>query len=255
MTNKLRFDYRAVLVQIARDLDEEHRKQLFFLCRVRGRGVLDVWALLTSLEDSAKISWINVSYLKNCLRIIGRKDLVVTLTKFEMKRELSILLNFYVKEKNGLHPFYPSPATEVAVHLVRLMESFSGREDLTGMMRSSDKKAEDLWLQFLSATPRTLRMTWGRFSMLVAIAGEVIAKTSLDRYAGSSDEAIMEMCITLADELCTIMVQLGCWEDFCNDVEERAQRILGQDVNILPFSGFREQIANIIQELENSIFF
>ena len=210
MTNKLQFDYRAVLVQTVRDLDEEQRRQLFFLCRVP-RRVLDVWALLTSLEDSAKISWIDVSFLKKCLHIVGRKDLVVALTKFEMKRELSILLNFYVKEKNGLHPFYPSSATVAAFHLVRLMERFPGRADLTGMMRSSDKKAEDLWLQFLSATPRTSRVTWGKFSMLVAIAGEIIAKTSLDHYAGSSDEALMEMCIKLADELSTKLVELGRW--------------------------------------------
>lgn len=254
MTNKLQFDYRAVLVQTVRDLDEEQRRQLFFLCR-DPRRVLDVWELLTLLEDSAKISWIDVSFLKNCLHIVGRKDLVVALTKFEMKRELSILLNFYVKEKNGLHPFYPSSATVAAFHLVRLMERFPGREDLTGMMRSSDKKAEDLWLQFLSATPRTSRMTWGKFSMLVAIAGEIIAKTSLDHYARSSDEAIMEMCITLADKLSTILVELGCWEDFCTDVKKRAQRIFGEDANIPPFSGFRKQLANTIQELEKSIFF
>lgn len=254
MTDKLEFDYRVVLVQIARDLDEKQQKQLFFLCKVP-RRVLDVWALLTSLEDSAKISWINVSFLKKCLHTIGREDLVVALAEFEMKRELSILLNFYVKEKNGLHPFYPSSATVAAFHLVRLMERFPGREDLTGMMRSSDKKAEDLWLQFLSATPRTSRMTWGKFSMLVAIAGEIIAKTSLDHYARSSDEAIMEMCITLADKLSTILVELGCWEDFCTDVKNRAQRICGKDVNIPPFSGFSKQVANTIQELEKSIFF
>lgn len=254
MIENLKFDYRAVLVQIARDLNGEQRKQLFFLCGVPRRG-LDVWALLTSLEHSAKISWIDVSFLKKCLHSIGREDLVVALTEFEMKRELSILLNFYVKEKNGLHPFCPSSATAAAFHLVRLMERFPGREDLTGLMRSSDKKAEDLWLQFLSATPRTTRMTLGKFTMLVAIAGEIIAKISLDHYTRSSDEAIMEMCITLADKLSGILVKLGCWEDFCTDVMKRAQQICGQDVSIPPFSGFRKQVTNTIQELEKSIFF
>ena len=221
MTDILKFEYRAVLVRIARDLDEEQHKQLFFLCKeqVPRRG-LDVWTLLTSLEDSAKISWIDVSLLKKCLHVIGREDLVVLLTEFEMKRDLSILMNFYVKERNGLHLFYRSSATEAAIHLVRLMERYPGREDLRGMMRGSDKKGKDLWLQFLSATPRTSRMTWGKFSMLVAIAGEIIAKTSSNHCAGSSDEAIMDMCVILADELCTIMVQLGCWVTEINLVQD-----------------------------------
>ena len=212
MTNIFKFDFRAVLVQIARDLDEEEHKQLLFLCKgqVARRG-LDVWELLNSLEDTAKISWINVSFMKKYLHNIGRKDLVVSLTKFEMKQDLSILLNFYVKEKNGLHLSHRSSATEAAIHLVRLMERYPGREDLRGMMRGSDKKAKDLWLQFLSATPRTSRMTWGKFSMLVAIAGEIITRTSSNHCEGSSDEDIMDMCVILADELCIMMVQLGCW--------------------------------------------
>ena len=221
MTDILKFEYRAVLVRIARDLDEEQHKQLFFLCKeqVPRRG-LDVWTLLTLLEDSAKISWIDVSLLKKCLHVIGREDLVVVLTEFEMKRDLSIVMNFYVKKRNGLHLFYRSSATEAAIHLVRLMERYPGREDLRGMMRGSDKKAKDLWLQFLSATLPTSRMTWGKFSMLVAIAGEIIAKTSSNHCAGSSDEAIMDMCVILADELCTIMVQLGCWVTEFNLVQD-----------------------------------
>ena len=221
MTDNLKFDCRAVLARIARNLDEEEHKQLFFLCKgqVPRRG-LDVWALLNSLEDSAKISWIDVSFLKKCLHAIGREDLVVPLTEFEMKRDLSILLNFYVKEKNGLHPFYRSSATEAAILLMRLMDRSPGAEDLRGMMGGPDKKAKDLWLQFLTATPRTSRMTWGKFSMLVAIAGEIIAKTSSNHCAGSSDEAILDMCVILADELCTIMVQLGCWVTEFNLVQD-----------------------------------
>ena len=212
MTDRLTLSYRAVLVRIARDLDEEQQKQLQFLCKglVPRRVKVDVWTLLLSLEDTAKISWVDVVFLKERLHIIGREDLVVALTEFEMKRDLSILLNFYVKKKNGLHPFYQSSATETADYLVRLMERFQGKVDVRGMMRSLGKKTKDLWLQFASeCISQSSGMTWAKFSMLVALAGEIISASSINT-KGSSDEA-MEMCITLADELSSPMLQLGCW--------------------------------------------
>lgn len=213
MTDSLRQIYRAVLVQIARDLDKEQRKELQFLCTgLVPRRVKEVLTLFRSLEEAAKMSWVDVTFLKECLHDVGREDLVVKLTAFQIKRDLSILLNFYVKKRNGLDAFYQSSATNAAEYLVQLMEGFQGRVDVRGMLRSSGKNPKDLWLRFVNECGPPQRMTWGKFSMLVAIAGEIIAVSSSfsGERPGEQEEA-MKMCIPLADELCHPMLQLGTW--------------------------------------------
>ena len=213
MTGRLRQIYRAVLVQISRDLDKEQCKELQFLCTgLVPRRVKGVLALFRSLEEAAKMSWVDATFLKECLHDVGREDLVVKLTAFEMKRDLSILLNFYVKKRNGLHPFYQSSATEAAEYLVQLMEGFQGRVDVRGMLRSSDKNPKDLWLYFVSECSSPQRITWGTLSMLVAVGGEIIAvSSSFSEERPEELEEAMKMCIGLADELCHLMLQLGTW--------------------------------------------
>ena len=55
---------------------------------------------------------------------MGREDLIVILIEFERKRDLSILLHFFAKEKHSLKLFNQSSATEAASHLVLPMERF-----------------------------------------------------------------------------------------------------------------------------------
>ena len=210
MFDKFRHIYRAVLVQIARDLDEEQCKELQFLCTgLVPRRVKEVLTLFRSLEEAAKMSWADVAFLKKCLHDVGREDLVVKLTAFEVKRDLSILLNFYVEKRNGLDFFYQSSAKNAAEYLVQLMECFQGRLNVRGMLRRSGKDPKHLWQQFASVCAPQ-KLTWGKFSMLVAIAGEIIAVSSSALSRQRQGEAI-EMCITLADELCHPLLQLGTW--------------------------------------------
>ena len=206
-------NHGAVLVQIARDLDQEQCKELQFLCAgLVPRRVKGVLILFRSLEEAAKMSWVDVSFLKECLHDVGREDLVVKLTVFQIKRDLSILLNFYVKKRNGLHPFYQSSATNAAECLVQLMEGFQGRVDVRGMLGSSGKNPKDLWLRFVKKCNPPQKMTWCKLSMLVAIAGEIIAvSSSLCEERPEEQEEAMKMCIALADELCHPMLQLGTW--------------------------------------------
>ncbi|KAJ7383282.1 hypothetical protein OS493_029247 [Desmophyllum pertusum] len=259
MIDRLTQTYRAVLVQIARDLDEEQQKELQFLCTgLVPRRVKDILTLFHSLEEATKMSWVDVAFLKECLHDLGREDLVAKLTAFEIKRDVSILLNFYVKKRNGLHSFYQSSATNAAEYLVQLMEGFQGRVDVREMLRSSGKNTKDLWLHFVKeCTPQSQRMTWGKFSMLVAIAGEIIAVSSSHSRQSPPEEAI-EMCITLANELCYLMLKLGCWEDFCTYVKKRYNQVYHGHDDIgcsSPSLSFRRQIADVVQELEEAIFF
>jgi len=256
MTDRLRQIYRAVLIQISRDLDKEQCKELQFLCTgLVPRRVKGVLPLFRSLEEAAKMSWVDVTFLKECLHDVGREDLVGKLTAFEIKRDLSILLNFYVKKRNGLDSFYQSSATNAAEYLVQLMEGFQGRVDVRGMLKSSGKNPKDLWLHFVKECSPLQRITWGKLSMLVAIAGEVIAVSS--SFSGERPEEAMEMCILLADELCHPMLQLGTWDDFCKYVRERHNLVFrGHDIgSSRPNFSLKRQIADAIKELEKAIFF
>ena len=217
MTGRLRQIYRAVLVQISRDLDKEQCKELQFLCTgLVPRRVKGVLALFRSLEEAAKMSWVDATFLKECLHDVGREDLVVKLTAFEIKRDLSILFNFYVKKRNGLDSFYQSSATNAAEYLVQLMKGFQRRVDVREMLRSSGKKPKDLWLHFVSECSLPRRMTWGKLSMLVAVGGEIIAVSSSFSERPEEVDEVMKICIQLADDLCHPMLQLGTW--VCNEL-------------------------------------
>lgn len=50
--------------------------------------------------------WVDVIFLKECLYDIGWEDLVVKLIVFEIKWDLFIFFNFYVKRRNGLYFVY-----------------------------------------------------------------------------------------------------------------------------------------------------
>ena len=74
MAEIVQFDRRAVLVRIVSDLDEEQQEQLFFLCRGEvSRRVTKVLELLASPEDSAKISWMDFSFLKKTFEQYGKR--------------------------------------------------------------------------------------------------------------------------------------------------------------------------------------
>ena len=217
MTDRLRQTYRNALYQIARNLDEEQQKGLQFLCVEHvPRRVKELLDLFFALEEN-KMSWINVSFLMECLDEIGRKDLAELLAKFEVKRNMSILLSFYVKKRNGQHSFDDdddrSSATELAEYLVQLMEVFEGTVEIRDIMNSSDgDNKKDLWLKFVNeCTAWNSRKTWSKFSMLVALAGETICASTSIHPGGNSEEAIMDICIALADELYCPMLQLGSW--------------------------------------------
>ena len=162
------------------------------------------------------MSWINVSFLIECLDEIGKKDLAELLAKFEVKRNMSILLSFYVKKRNRQHSLDDddqSSATELAEYLVQLMEAFEGTVEIRDIMNSSDgDNKKDLWLKFVNeCTAWNSRKTWSKFSMLVALAGETICASTSIHPRGNSEEAIMDICIALADELYYPTLQLGSW--------------------------------------------
>ena len=50
--------------------------------------------ILSSLENAGKISWKDIRFLKEGLLEVRRLDLVKTLTEFEIKKDLTLLLDY-----------------------------------------------------------------------------------------------------------------------------------------------------------------
>ena len=77
MTHKRREIYRAVVLRIARDLGKKQCKEPRFLCTgLVPRRVKGVLTLFCSLEEAARMSWVDVTFLKERLHNVGREDLV-----------------------------------------------------------------------------------------------------------------------------------------------------------------------------------
>jgi len=100
-------------------------------------------------------------------------------------------------------------------------------------------------------------MTWGKLSMLVAVAGEIIAaSSSFSEERPEEQEEAMKMCIAFADELCHPMLHLGTWDDFCRYVKKQHSLVFyGHKIGRSPNLSLKRRIANAVKVLEKAIFF
>ena len=101
--DKLRQTYSAVLLHISRDLDQIQQNEPRFYCSERiPTEFRDSLNILRSLEQSGKISWDDVNFLKEALRTVGRYYLAKLLKTFEVRRDLTLLLHFYARNRPQL---------------------------------------------------------------------------------------------------------------------------------------------------------
>ncbi len=213
VTDKLRQDYNGVLLQISFKLDAEHQRNLSYYCN----GfipilVTDTIDILRTLEHERKISWEDINLLKEAMHKIRRFDIVKELTEFEIKRDLTLLLDFYTRKILQLDLYCSSVAVKVVTgHLVRLMEIVRDKVDIAAISLTveSSKDIRKALVDFEEEIDcRELTFSWNEFTMLVIIAGEIIAKASLNE---ERRETVTELCSTAADELCSRMTDLGSW--------------------------------------------
>ena len=85
LIDQLQRVYKAVLLQISRKLGNYQKEELRFYCSdligtKEDTGALDI---LRSLQDTGKVSWEELSFLKEALRVIQRIDIVKSLTAFD----------------------------------------------------------------------------------------------------------------------------------------------------------------------------
>lgn len=212
--NKLRQTYAAVLLQIARNLDQAQQQELRFyysrsgLVPIANIGFLDT---LTSLEYVGMISWEDVRRLKEGLLAIQRLDLVEQLIVFETQRDLTVLLDFYTRKRLGLDLCHRSDSVEKTAGYL-LKEIVRDGIDITSVKTfvESSKTIKKVLNDFEEEIGRSEKSSpWSKLTMLVVIAGEIIFAASAN--AERRQNELMELCFTAADELSARMMKLGNW--------------------------------------------
>ena len=125
MTEKLKLEYRSALLQISYELEKVQTKALLFYYDKVIEEDNEPLALFRSLEYAGKLSWKDVSFLKEGLLKVRRLDLVKDLTEFEVNRNFALLLDLYGKMRQSSQWSYSSfeSMVKVANHLTFLMRA------------------------------------------------------------------------------------------------------------------------------------
>ena len=216
LISELRQAYTAVLLQIVHDLEKDQQEELRFyysrLIRGETSGTLNI---LRSLENAGVISWMDMCSLKDSLRIVGRLDLVDTLTAFEIKRDLAILLALYAGKRQGSEMCSHLSSVELlAEYLVKITtDTRFDKQSLTSLMESG-KSVTKVLKNFEEEIDRRLSDPWSQLTLLVVIAGEVIAEALTNIEHCHEDRGRPETsksCLNAADKLCSRMKELGSW--------------------------------------------
>ena len=214
ITDELQQDFRALYIKILSDLEEDQLKELRYFYF----GTPETCDLL-SIEDAGKISWTDVSSLKQGLSAVGREDLVDTLVEFEIKTNLALLLDAFVRIRKGIP----------RQNLVKCIEAFAeylanSTDDALDKnkfkvrsLRKSKKSIEEVMISLKEKIETNLTEPWTKkLALLTVIAGELLSEieTKNEDFARSLPKAVMrcsaEICsgITSLDEW---VRPINCW--------------------------------------------
>ena len=222
LTDKLQRGYAAVLLQIVRNLEKEQQDELRFYCdELITNTDTGALSIVRSLQNAGIISWKDVSFLKDGLREVQRLDLYKNLTEFEIKRDVIMLLDFYVRKKQGSELLCFQQVSEtvekVAGCLVILMTKIvQERVDVSNAVRSlveSGKNIRKVLVEFEEEIERELSDPWSKLTLLVVIAGEIAAIALADEEHLQKPQ-LLKLFSTAADELCSRMMKVGSWVSY-----------------------------------------
>ena len=216
MTDKLLQAYNSILLRISFKLDDEHRKELLHYCNgLISKQVTGTVDILRSLEYMGKISWGDVNLVKEAMDEINRSDIVNELTEYEYKRDLTLLLDYYARKILNRDSHCCSVSVKRVVgRLVRLMEVARDKVDITSISLTveSCKDMRKALVDFEDDIDCSgLTFSWNEFTMLIVIAGEIIAVADKNEELQGS---VIDLCSTAADELCSRMTELGSWVSY-----------------------------------------
>ena len=175
ITDELQQDFRALYIKILSDLGKDQSKELRYFYF----GTPETCDLL-SIEDAGKISWTDVSSLKEGLSAVGRHDLVETLEKFELKTNLALLLDAFVTIRKGI------PRQNLFENVEAIAGCLANSTDdaldknkfKVRSLRKSKKNIEEVMISLKEKIETNLTEPWTKkLALLTVIAGELLSET------------------------------------------------------------------------------
>ena len=195
ITDQLQQDFRALYIKILSDLEKDQPKELRYFYF----GTPETYDLL-SIEDAGKISWTDVSSLKEGLSAVGRQDLVETLEEFELKTNLALLLHAFVTIRKGIP----------RQNLFKYIEAIAGwlansTDDALDKNKFKVRSLRKSKKSIKEKIETNLSEPWTKkLALLTVIAGELLSETD---FAMSLPKAVLRC----SAEICSAMASLDKW--------------------------------------------
>ena len=211
IVSKLRKDFKAVLIKTFRKLnDEEEGAVRFYYDKDIPKDICGTFNFLTALEDAEKISWANISSLKMALSIIEREDLVDALEEFEIKRNVALLLDAFVRIRKDIPRQIRFENIEaIAGYLAKSTDDAMDKSKVRSF-RKSKKNIDEVMIVLKEQIETNFSETWtNRLALLIVIAGELLCETETknEEFASPLPEAVM--CCSY--EICLRVTSLQEW--------------------------------------------
>ena len=210
--------FKAVLLQIVHSLEKDQQEELSFLFNefISTTKPDDALNIMSSLENAGKISWSDVSFLKEGLEQVKRLDLVKKLTAFEVKRNLIVLLDFYARKRQEMESCCQSvrdPVGRVAGYLLKitrevLQDGFDVSERVRSLLVESREDIKNLMLVLKEKCE--LSDPWSKLTLRIVISGEILA-VALANHEEPQQQEVMKLLSTAAEDLCFRILELGNW--------------------------------------------
>ena len=216
---KLQRAFKAVLLQIVHSLETDQREELSFLFNefISTTKPDDALNIMSSLENAGKISWSDVSFLKEGLEEVKRLDLVEKLTVFEVKRNLTVLLDFYARKRRGIESCcqsVPDPVERVAGYLLKITrevfeDGFDVSERVRSLLVESREDIKNLLLVLKDKCDQKLSDPWSKLTLCIVISGEIAV--ALANHEEPQQQEVMKLLSTAAEDLCSRILEVGNW--------------------------------------------
>ena len=212
--------FKAVLLQIVHSLEKDQQEKLSFLFNefISTTKPDDALNIMSSLENAGKISWSDVSFLKEGLEQVKRLDLVKKLTAFEVKRNLIVLLDFYARKRQEMESCcqsVPDPLGRVAGYLLKItrevfQDGFDVSERVRSLLVESREDIKNLMLVLKEKCDQKLSDPWSKLTLCIVISGEILA-VALANHEEPQQQEVMKLLSTAAEDLCSRILELGNW--------------------------------------------
>ena len=174
-------------------------------------------SVMSSLEYAGKISWSDLSFLKEGLLEVKRSDLADKLTEFEVMRNLTVPLDFYARKKQGISQSSCSSPLDsvekVAGYLLMItrevfQDGFDVGERVRSLLGESREDIKNLMLVFEDNCDQELSDPWSKLSLLIVISGEIFA-LALANEEHHQKKEVMKLLYTVAEDLCS---RIASWK-------------------------------------------